>query len=186
MQLALAEARYEGLRAAARHATQEASADVLPQHGWRDAPFELSLCPIDAAALNFWEAWWHGKQYNNGGPVGFSWDLLAVHFRKRPKRFEVALWGGSTLCALAVGLPSRGEDNLTLHFLERYWGTNPISGYIAPIVIDAADNYAAILGKRSLKIKNPVRGAVHIYETLGFELATSGIVHSYYAREVKK
>jgi hypothetical protein len=66
------------------------------------------------------------------------------------RRFEVAIWNGETLLALAVGKPSRGDDNVTLHFLERLVGNNPVASYVALIVADMAENYAKLLGNNEL------------------------------------
>ena len=42
---------------------------------------------------------------------------------------------------------------------------------VEEIATDAADNYARVLDKQWLKLKNPVREAISKYESIGFELA---------------
>src|SRR3954447_8218456 len=68
-------------------------------------------------------------------------------------------------------LHSTGPDNVTVHFVERYLGQNPLAGHMAAIVTDAAINYAAILEKVRVKLKDSTPEAIPSYRRLGFELA---------------
>lgn len=49
----------------------------------------------------------------------FDWPDLIYQFKPYINRFEVSLRVGGKLCALALGRPSNGRDNVTIHFLER-------------------------------------------------------------------
>jgi hypothetical protein len=167
-----AEARYEAFRQVAREQTQFELSGVLPPslfHG-------VNLQPIDDTALLVWGATW------NGG--NFQWPEIVHHFRKDTDRFEVAVWKGEDLCGLATGRVSHGLDNVTVHFLERRPGHTPLKGRIAQIVLDMADNYAKILGKQRVKIKDPWEGAIPTYRGLGFSLAETIRSTTYYARQV--
>ena len=60
---------------------------------------------------------------------------------------------------------------LTLHFVERLQGDNPLAGYTLTIVVDAADNFAKVIGRQRVKIKDPDPGTIVRYKKLGFSLA---------------
>ncbi|MGB5085628.1 MAG: hypothetical protein WBO09_13725, partial [Methylocystis silviterrae] len=80
--------------------------------------------------------------------------------------------GNGRVCGMAYGRPSRKLTNLTLHFAERWMNdSNPLKGFVAPIIADVANAYAVILGAEFLRIKDPVEGAIPTYLSLGFEHA---------------
>nr|WP_281722282.1 hypothetical protein [Nitrosomonas nitrosa] len=170
-----AHSRYQGVRDAAYHVTWEKLSPSCQN---------LKLWSIDDAALAFVDHYWRagGVSHPDGG---FPWRAITEQFHSTPRRFEIAIWSGNTLCGMAFGLPSRGADNVTIRFIERYWFSgNPLIGWIAPIVIDAADNYAKLLGKQWVKLKNPIIGAIPYYVALGFELAEPRLGATYYRRKV--
>ena len=173
--------RYEALRLAAREATRE-KVHLLADDPIAVAAANISLTEISEVALRQWSERWTAHPCPHGG--NFDWPRLRAEFRPYINRFEVAVWAFGTLCGMALGRPSSGRDNLTLHFLERYWGENPLAGSVASIVFDAADNYARVLGRQWLKIKNPFSGAIPRYERLGFSVAQGIGQHTYYAREI--
>jgi len=71
---------------------------------------------------------------------------------------------------MAFGRPSRERTNLTIHFVERWMSdSNPLKGFVAPIVADVANAYAGLLDAKFLRIKDPVEGAIPAYLSLGFE-----------------
>lgn len=164
--------RYEGYRVAARDATLRAIHELRLHDLVGD---RLSLTGIGDSELAHWQHW----------PVRhFDWPGIVADFRPFLNRFEVAIWKDGALLALAIGRPSDGPDNVTMHFLERRWGDNPIKGWVAEIATDAADNYARVLDKQWLKLKNPVREAISKYESIGFELAPAIKGNTYYRRQV--
>lgn len=114
----------------------------------------------------------------------FDWEKLIGQFYPYINRFEVAVHIGHRLMALSYGKASKG-DNVTIHFLERCETDNPLAGFIAAIVTDVADNYARVLGKRRVKIKDPSEKAIEKYKALGFSLAEQTASHTYYARKVE-
>jgi hypothetical protein len=157
-----------------------------PEYAGLDGPAfalrGLELTVIDEFALNWWRKVWRRKP----SPGNFDWDTIVAHFtRNDVDRFEVAIWLENRLLGLGIGRPSKGDDNLTLHFVERYWGHNPLRGWVAQIVTDAADDYATVLGKKRLKLKDVAPAAVATYEALGFALAERTKYATYYARNVE-
>lgn len=169
-----AAARYEGYRTAAR----EATVDAIVTLGLGDlVGRRFSLTGIGAYELTDWQTW----------PVKhFEWQEVVDDFRPYLKRFEIAIWQNAKLLGMAIGRPSDGPDNVTLHFLERRWGENPLKGWIAEIATDATDNYARILGKQWVRLKNPIKEAIPKYESLGFQLAKPIGGNTYYRRQVSR
>jgi hypothetical protein len=137
----------------------------------------LELGPIDGDALAAYEA--------TAASWEFDWIEWHVHFfRNDPDRFDVAIWQGGELCGLAVGRPSTGNDNVTIHVLERRRDCLRLKGWIAQIATDVAEAYAKILGKQWVKLKDPVREVIPTYERLRFELAENIKSTKYYRRRV--
>jgi hypothetical protein len=170
-----AAARYDGYRQASLEVTQGNLS--LAERDGADCP-ELSrvvLTTINSSALSSCDQWESGT---------FDWPLIVSQFRPYIDRFDVAVWLDGAVLGLGIGRPSKGPDNLTLHFVERRWSDNPLRGWIAQIVTDAADNYAKVLGKQRVKLKNPVLQAVPKYESLNFRLAERIGANTYYSREV--
>ncbi|MER2265640.1 hypothetical protein [Methylobacterium oxalidis] len=171
------ERRYEGYRQAAREATADtlyklARAGPAP----RALLFGLRLTAIDDATLAAWELQWSESR--------FPWRRIVGQARPYIRRFEIAIWVGGDLLGLCVGRASRGPDNVTLHYVERRRGSNGLKGSVAEIATDAAETYAVIIGRRQLKLKDPVEGAVPLYRALGFELAGSYRGSTYFRRSV--
>lgn len=136
----------------------------------------LCLTTIDDAALSAWKqerpAW------------QFSWEEIAWHFRPNPRRFEVAMWLGKSLCALATGTASKGRENVTVHYVERKLSDDRAKGWVAPVVTDAAEHFARALGCRIVNLKNVLPGAAPAYQALDFTLAGQHLGSTYYARSL--
>lgn len=170
--------RYRARRQAAYDKTKET---------WADLPGPTSpigLTQIGPAALDFWRDNWAASHPGSHIDGDFPWEDAVSNFRNNLNRFEVAIWSNDILCGLAIGRPSKGPDNVTIHLLERYWGANPFKGSIAAIAVDVADNYAKILEKQKVIIKYPVDGAIPVYEKLGFRPVQGYGKGAYYGREV--
>jgi hypothetical protein len=137
----------------------------------------LEFVPIDDRAMAAYDATAPSWQY--------EWPEWYRHFwRNDPDRFDVAIWHNRELCGLAAGRPSKGNDNVTIHVLERRRDHLRLKGWIAQIVTDVAEAYAKVLGKQRVKLKDPVQEAIPTYRRLRFELAESIQSIRYYARRV--
>jgi hypothetical protein len=173
--------RYNGFREAvyevalenvwATSATHPAYANV------QDVAIQFG--PIDGQALQSWHK-------NQGTPI-FPWDRLRHGFKNYLDRFDLAVWGNGRVCALAIGRPSQGNQNVTIHFVERWMDDkNPLAGLIIPIVTDVADAYALALGKDWVKAKDPVLGAIAAYERVGFAKGANLGQTQYWERRVER
>lgn len=167
--------RYEGYREAAREYALEMISGSLA--ALRSPMLAVAATAIDDDALRSW--------YASKDRWEFPWDEIAEHFRRNdPDRFEIAIWTADELCGLAIGRPSKGDDNVTLHFLERRSDHAALKGWIAQIATDAAESYGKLLGKQWVKLKDPRPGAIPHYRALRFALAETSGKTTYYARKI--
>lgn len=150
-----AEIKYAAYRQVAREATYNAARGTLPENMISG----LSLSEIDDPALDIFIATWDGE---------YDWQYLANRFRSDSHRLELAIWHDENLCGLTFGGISDGPENVTIRFLERRFWDCPLAGHVAEIATDFADNYAKVLGKQWVKLKEPTVQAVPIYTRLGF------------------
>lgn len=172
--------RYQGFRDAAFHMTWEELGPKLP-HGC-----DLMIKGIDEEALLFAEFFiQEGRFYRNGG--GFDWGGIWRQMRSTPRRFDIAVWNNGVLCGLAAGAASRGKQNVTLKWMERFTDQLqlPLKGQFATTVFNAADHYAKIVGAQRLMVRDPLAGTERLYQAHGFSLAPRIAGVAYYVREVR-
>ena len=170
-----AEIRYEEFRRVAREVALHFVASMPAWHSDHEKQ-SVRLTGIDPTCLDAWDA--------SCGDKMFDWRENDAHYKRHTDRFEVAIWSGPMLCGLCAGLSSRGPDNVTIHFLESMRPHNPLKGRVALLATEAADRFAKAQGKQRVKIKNPLPGAIVVYERLRFVLAEPLGRVTYYARPV--
>ena len=153
-----AEVRYREMR---RLVFQQAQEELA------EAGIGVDLRPIDATALEAFRAWPPRR-------VAWPWPDLAADWRKgHPDRFELAVWSGGTLCALAMGRPSPKAAHMSLHYLEANTEPgHPLRRQVAFVVFTALDIYATALGKHELRLVDPLPAVIPFYcsPKMGFEL----------------
>ena len=161
--------KYFFLRDIAFRAAESRILELLSELAPHIACRSISLTEIDAQALSNWERDW--KSAYSGGPGGFDWREERRRFT-RPSRFDVAIWGGTTLCGLAIGQPSRGKRHLSVHLLE---GSpqrgHPLKGVVRYCAIEAAISYAVALGVPQIRLMTPLEPVLPLYGAMGFALA---------------
>jgi len=167
-----AEARYRELR---RAALQDAMATLAA------AGINVELRPIGAAALAAVERW-------NDRRVGWPWHLMIPDWRRNyPGRFELAIWQGDVLCALALGRPAPKAPHLSLYYIERNPdAANPLRGKVTGAVIDALAAYAIALGKTELRLIDPLPALIPRYcsPPFGFRLVAPAVGGPYCSRSI--
>lgn len=155
------EARYLDIRHAALKKAEELAQPAF-------APIQVGLTAIGPAAMDAFRTHWADHAMRR-----FPWpwmDMLADTRRDDPTRFEVAVWGGRTLCGLALGRTRSMYAGV--EYLEGCPAPHhPLKGSVAVIVIGAAMVYATALGKPQLRLIHPLPDMVPRYRMLGFELA---------------
>jgi hypothetical protein len=166
------EIKYESLRRAARDATV-----LKARIGRFGNNFGVDLKKVDVIHIS-------DAATADAADWNFPWRRIVGQTRPYLRRFEVAFWTEGRLLALAVGRVSRGNDNVTIHYLERAKDNNPLATNVAALVVDMAENYAKLLGKQRVKLKNPNPALTAKYEALGFSLAETYRGATYYERKV--
>lgn len=177
----LAHMRYTKIRAALYETALPRIQELLRRRQSLADPALVRLTPINAEALNAWYGDWPESPHPD---ANFPWPELAAKFRKCPRRFEVAVWHGDTLCGLCLGIPSRGMGSLTIRWLEGRPYAHPLRGYVALVALSLADQFADYLGNTWVRLKNPNSGAIPKYESLGFRAVKPIEGARYHAREV--
>ena len=106
---------------------------------------------------------------------GWDWGSWVSHYRSRHhKRFEAAIWFGSTLCGLCLGKTSEKNVHVRLEVLEGSTDKNhPLKGRVAYIALTAIELYGYSCGSEEVRIIDPVDGAIASYRKLGYTLMNS-------------
>ena len=158
----------------------------------RGRMLDLRLLPINDDALQQAEELWTLPPLAQADrPPVFDWRKIYQQVRASPRRFDMAIWNGSLLCGLMVGKAFRGkmnqhvDSNVTIRFLQSAPpAVNVLRGNIALIAIEAAENYATVLGKRYVYVKSPLHEVMTLYTGLGFRVANRQAKGLYMVREV--
>jgi hypothetical protein len=182
--------RYAGFRAAAREAT-EAVAWAWLLEAERDIE-SLELTEIDDMALEDWRHFWPPRHPGAHYDGNYPWHDIMSQLRANPRRLDLAMWANERLCGLCAGATSKNKANVSIHFLERYHGPNPMAGFVLHIAVHFAESYARVLGeayptvrgRQRLTVRSPTHGALPTYESLGFRLVERGGKARFCEREV--
>jgi hypothetical protein len=105
--------------------------------------------------------------------------------RGEPGRFEVAVWSGQILCGLAIGRTR--TEYCRVDYLEGSPDpVHPLKGNVVVVVAGAVVAYATALGKREVRLVDPLPAVVAHYEALGFKLANPKGASPYCWREIRR
>ena len=130
-------------------------------------PFRLAV--IDEAALTAWSTIW---KEHSARRVNWNWREERRRQQSTLSRFELAVWSGEHLCALAIGKPSKGREHLTIYGLEGSpLSDHPLKKGIRFAVVEVALAYANALSCKELRLFRPVKEVQCYYVDMGFSLA---------------
>lgn len=135
----------------------------------RNKGLTISLTDITPPALGQAMQWrpHYALQPNKRIPT-WNWVHLLQHYRRRPRRIELAIWLGPTVCGLLLGRVSERRVIASIHYLESNPVGNPLSGQVAEIAVRYLDAIAHLLGCKETAIANPIPELVDFYRQLGF------------------
>lgn len=157
----LANDKYELLRVKAR----AAALDGMPAryHG------VVRMTEIDQDALNRSIAW-EAKRRAQGVEIPWSFPQGFNRYRFRhPNRLDVAVWANTTLCSLAIGIPTKTASSMRLDVIESSPEVTPISGQVLPINLAAFRAYARMIEADSITIMRPLNDKlINFYRSHGF------------------
>lgn len=173
---------YRELQVAAYSLAHEA----VVQAGVPRAP--VLFRSYDALAESAWHLQWEGHRHP-AGSGGWNWPKVIRTKWKRPSAFRLAIWSGSTLCALAIGHPSRMSSagtrkTLSVNLIEAAPFAHPLRASIALLATTYAITYGRQLGSSRIRLIEPVPGAIPIYTDLGFSIILKGNRPLYCEREI--
>jgi hypothetical protein len=138
---------------------------------------ELRLAQIDARAIMAWRQDWTAPHPTGVGH--WDWERLVRRFRRDPASFTLAVWHGGLLCGLAAGHASERRAsgdrayvsiNLVQSVPRR---AHPLKRRIVLIAAEAVGEYGKAIGASSVRVVDPLDGAVAIYTTAGFNVVRS-------------
>jgi hypothetical protein len=123
---------------------------------------------ISLRALQKWDAAWPKTPAPSHGYGGWPWVALVQEFNF-PNRFDLAIWAGEDLCALAIGDGvSSGFEHVRWNWVEG-WGTpNPLTDRVIQAADFCASAYAVELGVRIVRVDCPAPGLDAVWGELGY------------------
>lgn len=127
--------------------------------------------PITDAAIEASYLWGDGASL-------FPWEDVRQWKSQDIRGIDIALWFGVELCGMAYASPRESKLCIKVILLEgKPDSKHPLKGFVAPLVLTAIDNFAALIGCLEIEMENPAAGAVPWYQELGFKYdATNRLV----------
>ena len=123
---------------------------------------QIQFEPITEEAISASHLWG-----DNGAT--FPWECVQRWKLRDYRGFDISLWFGLELCGLAYASPRQSKLCIKIILLEGKPGEDhPLKGFVAPLMLEAIESYATLLGCREIEIEEPAPGAVVWYQTLGF------------------
>lgn len=155
------EQTYASYREAARNLVEPRLLDLTN--------YDVTLTEINAAALKQATAWRSCYTGNRRTHLPkWDWEKVVEHYRRRPRRVELAIWVTPTLCGLVLGRISERQVVASIHFLEGNPTPHPLSKHVAAVAARYLDAIAVLAGCEQTAVMRPVPGLVNYYKNLGF------------------
>jgi hypothetical protein len=179
-------------RARTRHAWERAEAYEIT----RDLALRKTICDpelrisdIDEEAMEAWRRTWVGTHPSGMG--NWNWPALVEQLPRRAAVLPFAIWHGTDLCGLALGLASRRRANgsrhtVTLTHVERRPEPPPVllRGHVVLLAVEVALNYGRAIGARRVRLRKPDRNLLGHYQRYGFRTVWENGIPVYCEREV--
>lgn len=116
--------------------------------------------PIDAQALDACERW---------DDPHFCWHEVVGWKAKEPLALDLSIWFDEQLYGLCFANPNNSRQQIRIVRLEGRQGEDhPLKKRIAPLSILVIEQYATIIGSEFIEVQEPLKGAISIYQQLGF------------------
>ncbi|HCZ9307338.1 TPA: hypothetical protein O4G77_004302 [Vibrio alginolyticus] len=137
---------------------------------------QVKLAPINTLAMAAYKRWGNMRTPPNGG---WDWSSWVAHYRERHhKRFEAAIWYGSTLCGLCLGKLSEKNVHVRLEILEGSTErAHPLKGRVAYVALTGFELFGYASGAEEVRVIDPVDGAISTYKALGYSLQPASKVN---------
>jgi hypothetical protein len=175
-----AEERYRSLRRKAFRAAEEMFVDARAAR-----PEELTLSEIPPLSLHSAVLGWANDPARR---VNWYWiGMLARYRRNYPSRFELAVFAGGEICALALGRPSATRSHCSLEFVETSpRPTHALKHRVLNTVFTALELYCVAIRAAEMRLVEPLPDLIPVYTTRhGFSVAQGQNRRPYCWREVQ-
>lgn len=134
---------------------------------------EIKITRIDSMTLRAWSETW--KPINKRQPPNGGWDWIYKNkdFERKYQKYliGIAIWESNQLCGLALCSRSKGNDNISLHYIEGSPDENhPLKGYVFTIIETICLEYAKLKQVNKIRIIEPVDNLTDFYISYGYEL----------------
>lgn len=153
---------------------REAARDLVQPRLLELTGYNVTLTEINAAALKQAAAWRNLYTGNRKMHLPtWDWEKVLEHYRRRPRRVELAIWVTPTLCGLVLGRISDRQVMASIHFLEGNPTPHPLSHNVAAVAARYLDAIAVLAECERTAVMRPVPGLINYYKRLGFVEATT-------------
>ena len=135
---------------------------------------KIRITKIDPNALNSWKETW--KEVNDRKPPngGWDWAYKTSEARKKYTKYliGIAVWDeGNSLCGLALCSKSKGNEVLSIHYIEGAPDKNhSLKGYVFKIINTILLEYGCLIKANKIRIMQPVDGLKDFYCSCGYVL----------------
>lgn len=123
---------------------------------------QVRLEPITQKAID-------ASSYWGDDATLYPWGDVLKWKARDLKGFDLSIWFGPQLCGMCYATPRKSAIQITVILLEGKPGkTHPLKGYVMPLALAAVGNYGRACQLAFIEIEDPSRGAVPLYQELGF------------------
>ncbi|MCE6980331.1 hypothetical protein EI534_23735 [Pseudomonas frederiksbergensis] len=162
--------RYQLYRSRARKLATATIARLHHELG-QSGPVDLDLSKVRFEAINAQAL----NAYHHWNDPHFSWNEVVGWKTREPMGFDLAIWFDLELCGLCFANPNQSRLRVKIVRLEgKPDKDHPLKSRIATLTLTAVTHYARIIGSKQIEIQEPLKGAIAIYQKLGFEFDVEG------------
>jgi hypothetical protein len=164
-------------------AVLEDTANFFVEHLKKD----VKITKIDQSVLKAWADTW--KIVNTRQPPNGGWDWEyknnTLHGKYKKNLMGIAVWGeDNSLCGLALCTKSKGNEVLSIHYIEGSPNENhPLKGYVFTIIDTVLLQYGGLIKSNSIRIIDPVDTLISFYTSFGYKLNKKLLFHQKYCEK---
>lgn len=134
----------------------------------------VMITRIDEKSLIAWKETWdviNKRQPPNGG---WDWEYKNSSFNKNYGKYliGIAVWSDDSLCGLALCTRSKGNEVLSIHYIEGSPNeSHHLRGNVFTIINSVLLEYATLIKAKTIRIIDPVDNLVDFYKSFGYKLS---------------
>jgi hypothetical protein len=156
--LALTEKKYQTLAEAARQIAMSQLGDG-----------NIRLRGIRSEDILHVDQHWRKHRATYRDQAAWNWMQWLCEYRSNPRRFELAIAYGSTLCGLSLGKLNRSKSHMRIDLIEGNPDPqHPLRSRVVPITILASTEFARLVDAKEIRIVDPFPALIPYYASFGF------------------